>query len=286
MPNQRQPRQVQYNAPEAQSSSFIEVGVNTIARGLGVLENEFASWADNVYDSTYSGLNALGIQLLVPTHPFNPRCIFDVSHHNSAAEPFNFAAARAAGQLAVIIKATDGSGTDKWYAKHHRAALIAELLVGSYHFGRNEDGANQADLFLSVHQSGITVLDVESPSDEKPPHPMTVDQAEAFVKRVYEHTSHYPGIYAGIEHLTRLAASELITKNCWVWLAGYTKQPKLGNAWLSKGENWTIWQYTDAPNALGHTTALAADGKPYRLDLNEFNGTEEELLSFWQSNTV
>jgi len=283
MANQRQPKQVQYTAPEARSSSFIEWEPNTIHRGLSALWDEFRTWEDNVYDMPKTGAYLLRDEFLEPpAHPFNPKCVFDISHHQDA---FNMATAKSVGQLGVIIKATEGTSyKDKLYAKHYQAALAAGLLLGSYHFGSQADATTQANHYLSVHLGGIMALDFEEPPRDKQGNrvpEMTVDQAEAFIKRVFEATGRYPGVYADYDHLNKLSASDLIVRNCWVWLARYKATPVLPPAWLAKGENWTLWQYTD-----GTLGPLADTVYGQKIDHEQFNGTEEQLKEFWESNTI
>src|SRR5262245_62022728 len=104
--------------------------------------------------------------------------VIDLSHHNTVS---SFASVKDDGIVGVIHKATEGSTiVDNEYRMRRTAALNAGLLWGAYHFGRNGDGAAQAQHFLDTvnpQPGDLLVLDFEqAPGDQ-----MTLAQAEQFV---------------------------------------------------------------------------------------------------------
>ncbi|MEO1257579.1 MAG: GH25 family lysozyme [Bacteroidota bacterium] len=219
--------------------------------------------------------------------PFAPagtlNAIFDISHSNPSAD---FVKAKAAGMLAVFHKATQSAGRtafrDKTYASRKKEAAAAGLLWGAYHFGSgDEDGATQADFFLTVAQpdgNTLLVLDFETNTTGSETT-MSLEQAKAFISRIYEQTGKYPGIYGGswLKEQVRSGADTVLSK-CWLWIAEYELQPILPNGW----DKYTFWQYTDGTHGPG---ALPVDGIGH-CDRDLFNGTAEELAAFWKSNSV
>ena len=192
--------------------------------------------------------------------------IIDLSHFN--INP-NFAAAKSAGILGVIHKATQGTAfTDPAYALHREAALAAGLWWGAYHFGDGTDGAAQADYFLNATgptRPALLALDFE-PNPEGPS--MTLDQARDFVTRVQAVTARWPGLYGGA-YVKQLMgnAQDPVLGNCWLWLAEYGATAVTPATWSA----WTLWQYTSS----------AMVGGIGRCDRSRFNGSVVELQAFF-----
>jgi lysozyme len=196
--------------------------------------------------------------------------ILDISHHNSA----DFCALHAAGILAVVHKASEGvSMVDKQYASRKPEALAAGLLWGAYHFGDGSvSGAAQAQHFLSVAGTGgLLVLDFEgNPSSPS----MSVDQSAEFVTEVFHAIGKWPGIYCDGSHeaMEVHAQHPVIGQNCWLWIAEYGPSPKAAATWPSP---WKLWQWTENGTVAG-----------VQYDRDQFNGTEEELRTFWTDQSV
>jgi len=108
--------------------------------------------------------------------------IIDLSHHNAKVD---LNKAKAAGVVAIIQKATQGTGfKDPTLAANRKKAADAGLLFGAYHFGTGADGVDQADFFLETVQPGpgdLLVLDFEA-NGQGPS--MTMEEARAFVTHV------------------------------------------------------------------------------------------------------
>ena len=199
--------------------------------------------------------------------------IVDLSHHNGTPD---FGAAKGDGILAVIHKATQGDQyTDPEYQGRRQAALDAGLLWGAYHFGVGGDGVAQAEKFVSVvkpQQTDLLVLDLE----HNPAGPtMTVDQAEAFVRRVHDLTGGWPGLYSGSYVKESLPANYAgVLANCWFWLAQYGPTPQVPPAW----SQWTLWQYTDGSSGQPPYTVRGIGA----CDRDFFNGDASGLKTLWK----
>jgi lysozyme len=200
--------------------------------------------------------------------------VIDVSQYQGAVD---FKAVRASGILAVIIKATEGTTyTDPSHSTYQRDARQAGLLCGAYHFGRHGDGAAQADHFLKVvgpDERTLLALDLEwVMRGQTKAAPMTLAQVERFVERVYDATGRWPGLYTSAAFLNEYRYKSPTLARSWLWVAQYTTAaaPKVPAIW----GDWTLWQYTDSATVKGITP---------HVDRNRFNGTPEELTSFWLS---
>lgn len=220
--------------------------------------------------------------------PNTINAIFDISHHNSAGgHILDFEKAKAAGMIAVFHKATEGlTLPDDKYQEMKQKARAAGLLWGAYHFGHMEDGAAQADYFLSMigdDDGVLPVLDFERPAAskkrKKPLPPMTVDQAIAFCDRIKEKRGKYPGLYGGslikddvgYQNVEKLA-------NSWLWLSEYGSRARLPKGW----NTWTFWQFTDGN--IGPDTQPVPGIGPADREL--FNGDEAQLRQFWEQHMI
>ena len=106
--------------------------------------------------------------------------VIDISHHNGG--PLDFVAARNAGVVGVIAKATQGSGfKDPAYSARKTAALNAGLLWGAYHFGTGADVDLQLSNFLGktgIDDAMLYALDFEA----NPGNTMSLAQAKDFIR--------------------------------------------------------------------------------------------------------
>ena len=197
--------------------------------------------------------------------------VIDISHHQGNID---FHKVKIAGIQAVILKATEGTNyKDQAYKEYKKAAEDVGLLCGAYHFGHYGDGVAQADYFMQsigIDKSTLMILDLEwvmSAGQKK--DPMSLVQAEQFVKRVFQKTGRWPGVYTSFSFLDEYkykSSKEL--SNCWLWVAQYSKTPKVPPIW----PEWTLWQYTESGIVNGiHTNC----------DRDKFKGTVAELREFW-----
>lgn len=205
--------------------------------------------------------------------------VVDISHHNRVA---SFAKARDAGIFGVIHKATQGAAyVDPTFAANRRRARDAGLRVGAYHFGTAGDPLAQAEHFVeTAGGDALLVLDFEGNPQG---YDMSLLDAEHFVHHVHALTGRYPGLYSGHtikEALVRAgitAPAQTELSKCWLWIAQYGAAPLIPRIW----SRWTLWQYTDG----------AAGRPPHdvpgigRCDRDMFNGTADELATFWADNS-
>ena len=78
--------------------------------------------------------------------PITSDVVIDLSHWQA---PVDFARAKSAGIVAVILKATQGSGwIDVAFAQRIAAARASGLLVGAYHFLDDSPPELQMENFL------------------------------------------------------------------------------------------------------------------------------------------
>jgi len=93
-----------------------------------------------------------------------PGFIVDLSSNNT--HPIDYAAAKAAGVIAAIIKATDGTGyTNPYFAEDAAGFEAVGVPVLAYHFAEFTDAAAEATHFVSVAGSRARVLDSETNTD-------------------------------------------------------------------------------------------------------------------------
>ena len=167
--------------------------------------------------------------------------VVDLSHYNGEVD---LAAAKAAGLVGVIHKATQGlDGVDPTYATRREQARAAGLLWGAYHFATGGDGVAQAEHFLAVagREAGtLLALDLEAnPAGQS----MPLEEARAFVTHVAQATGRYPGLYSG-SYIKELlgAGSDPVLAQCWFWLAQYGPTAIVP-------PNWPTWTYGNTPMA-------------------------------------
>jgi lysozyme len=193
--------------------------------------------------------------------------VIDLSHFNTVT---SFSDVKAGGVVGVIHKATQSTGwMDPTYDNRRQQALAAGLWWGAYHFGTNEDGAAQAQYFLSKVNPGpqdLLALDFE----ENPTSQMTIAQAEQFVTEIFNKTGRYPGFYSDALAGNMLGGSaNSVLANCWFWRAEYGgSAPSVPPTW----SNWTMWQYTSSGSA---------NGISGECDRDTFNGDMDGLSRLW-----
>ena len=242
--------------------------------------------ADGIVGS--ATLSKAGITLATSSSTFPPAgtldIVFDISHFNGTPD---LQKASVAGMKAVFQKATQGlTYVDPTFDQNRQSAYSAGLLFGAYHFGQDADGVSQANHFLDTVQldgKTLPVLDFESykPKNKEGvvvDKTMSLEQAKAFITQVYDQTGMYPGLYSGSSFLRNLlpSADEVLSK-CWLWLAEYGSHAVLPPGW----DKWIFWQYTDGVQFGPHQVPVPGVG-PCDRDL--FNGTEEELVAFWNAH--
>jgi lysozyme len=204
--------------------------------------------------------------------------VIDLSHHQRVID---WATIRAAGIVAVIHKATEGTTLrDPAYAERRAAARAAGLLWGSYHYAGTSPVADQVDNYLAhaaPRGDELVCLDYEAGLSGAVMDPGDLLR---FVELLHARLGRWPVLYGG--QLLALAAAELaaaelpasVLARCPLWLARYgDTPPDPPPPW----RRWTFWQYTDGIDGPEPHTVPGIGP----CDRNVFNGTREEVLASW-----
>jgi lysozyme len=199
--------------------------------------------------------------------------VIDLYHGDKVS---SFWKIKMSGILGVIHKATQGSGiVDKTYKDRRKFAEDAGLLWGAYHFGTDDDVAEQADHFLTnVGDTKGLLLALDFETNPKGGS-MSLDQAKEFLRLVFEKTGQKPVIYSGHYVKEFLSGrSDPFLKEHRLWLCQYGPKAVVPSAW----DNYWLWQYTgDGVGQEPHSV----EGCQENIDLSVFSGTEEELKNQW-----
>ena len=205
----------------------------------------------------------------MPIKPF----VADLSHHNRIT---SFVAARKAGLVGVILKATEGSTyVDRTYLDMRKRAEDAGLLVGAYHFATNAPVKQQVEHFLShigEHADNVLLaLDYEPAARGRT---MKIEQAAEWLRLVGKKSGQLPKLYSG--HLIKetLPKYDAFFAKHDLWLAQYGAKPVCPKSW----DNYWLWQFTgDGMGPKPHEYP----GLGKNIDLNTFARTETELRAEW-----
>ena len=209
----------------------------------------------------------------------NPMVV-DLSHYdNVGPTPPNttlqgFKEAYASGIRGVINKVTEGPGIiDKSFGWRRKPALAAGLLYAAYHFIRPGDVALQVDKFLAAATPDDKLGLALDHEDRRVP----LDAAREFLERVHDKTGRWPSLYSGFLVKEQLGSKkDKFWAGIRLWLSHYSSRPTWPPCWSVP---W-LWQYTgDGVGPSPHGVPGIEPG--HQLDINSFDGTEEELAKTW-----
>ncbi|MCC3381042.1 glycoside hydrolase family 25 protein [Paenibacillus farraposensis] len=206
----------------------------------------------------------------------------DVSHHQG---DIDFKKVAADGISFVFIKATQGKTfRSKTFLQFVEDAKAAGLLIGAYHYVDDsattpEAARQEAANFVSAIKDagGIQafdlppVMDYESNKSGLSKAAITT-VAKAFLQEVEQLTGVQPIVYTYPSFIGNFSG----LNNYPLWVARYssTQVPPDASGWTS----WDFWQYSDGstggmlPSGTRKVSGIAGP-----VDLNEFNGTVDEL---------
>ena len=184
-----------------------------------------------------------------------------------------WAQVKASGIAFAFARVSDGATTvDAEFANNWRAMKSAGLVRGAYQFFRaSEDPLAQASLALSMladaggREPGDlpAVMDIETADGESS---ATVRARMAtWIDAVARGTGAPPLLYTNAA-TSAVIGTAFAGEPLWVANWGATC-PTMPDGWSA----WTFWQHSDMGTVPGVTTAV---------DLDEFDGTLAELLSF------
>jgi lysozyme len=198
--------------------------------------------------------------------------VLDLSHWQSEVD---FAAVKAGGIAAVILKATQGmSWVDRAFVGRMCRANAAGLLVGAYHFCDGSKPAIQAEHFLRVAGS-LPVLALDIEANALPGESASPVIAAEIAARVQIAKGRSPLVYIGRWGPSGTGAGlpNSVLSKCPLWLPEYGTDPVPPAGWAA----WTLWQYTDAGTAAGVMGPV---------DRSRFAGTLDELTAWWSGQSI
>lgn len=179
----------------------------------------------------------------------------------------DFVKIKGAGKTYVFIKATQGGGdVDPDYTRNLQNARAAGLATGSYHFYMTDYKPEVQFANFSRHvsiQPGDLppVVDIEVLSNNSQPN--IAGELKLFLSLLEKAYGVKPIIYSGENFANKYLAG---FANYPLWLAEYNKDktPTLPLDW----QKWTFWQ---------HTQGGSVEGVSGAVDLDRFNGTQEQF---------
>ena len=194
---------------------------------------------------------------------------FDVSHHQGdiqwqsiSPQEFKF----------VYLKATEGGDfKDRKFQDNWLKAREQGFLVGAYHFYRLcRDGQIQAQNFIETvpkkTDSLPPVIDLEYDSTciNTYTREQLLKEIQVMHDQLYQHYGLQPIFYTSKAFYNIVLVDKF--KQTPLWIREYQSQPELkGNP------KWTFWQ---------HTSQGQIKGIPTLVDLNVFQGSEQDWISF------
>jgi GH25 family lysozyme M1 (1,4-beta-N-acetylmuramidase) len=193
----------------------------------------------------------------------------------------SFTAARNAGVLGIIHKATTGgTGTDDAYARRRDKALAAGLLWGAYHWGTAAPARQQVDNFLGAARPDadtLVALDFERDVGNQ----MSLQGARDFLAEIQERLGRRAVLYSGSTIKGALGQSkDPFFGQHRLWLAQYGPVAKVQSSW----DGYWLWQHTDGSVGPGPRHAPGIPGNANgELDCNRFHGSPEQLAAEWAS---
>ena len=194
---------------------------------------------------------------------------FDVSHHQGdiqwqsiSPQEFKF----------VYLKATEGGDfKDRKFQDNWLKAREQGFLVGAYHFYRLcRDGQIQAQNFIETvpkkTDSLPPVIDLEYDSTciNTYTREQLLKEIQVMHDQLYQHYGLQPIFYTSKAFYNIVLVDKF--KQTPLWIREYQGQPELkGNP------KWTFWQ---------HTSQGQIKGIPTLVDINVFQGSEQDWISF------
>ncbi|MCQ2417039.1 MAG: glycoside hydrolase family 25 [Oscillospiraceae bacterium] len=180
----------------------------------------------------------------------------------------------------VFLKATEGSGTiDDCFHRNLENAREAGLYAGAYHFFSFDSAAEtQAENYCSVvpvlEDALPPVIDLELYRSENLPDVETVRESLRILLAKFQETYHkQPIIYTTKECWERYLNGTDLTYTLWI-RSIFTKPSECHEP------KWMFWQYNPRGKLDGY------EGQEVWIDLNVFNGTEEEFETYFRTGTL
>lgn len=177
----------------------------------------------------------------------------------------------------AFIKATEGSGyTDEYFAENYKNSKETNIRIGGYHFfSFDSSGKTQAENFIKSVEKRENmlppVIDVEyyNGNGNNPPDEDKARQnLHDLITEMTEYYGMNPIIYATDVTYNRYIKNHFAENDIWI-------RNILTKAKLPDDREWTFWQYCNRGRLDGY------DGIEKFIDLNVFNGTQEEFENYF-----
>lgn len=201
--------------------------------------------------------------------------IIDASHYDDLQD---IAKVKDAGIRGWINKATEGPGmVDKTFAIRRPVVLGAGLKYGAYHFLRPGDQEAHAAHYLNTI-GDVTGLELAGDWEDTAVKP---NEAWQWFATIHSKTGHWPLCYSYSAMLMEFFGHQpnALFAQTRLWVARYDDAPYWPQQIWPK---WWAWQYTDGKNGPSphQIPGIILPGQP-GIDINAFNGTDDELLTQW-----
>jgi lysozyme len=197
--------------------------------------------------------------------------------NNGTPQKINWSKAHQAGAVFAFIKASESNFTDEDFGYNWIGAKQAGLLRGAYHFyNYTQPPEAQADYFINLLKNDWgelpPALDLEERSQWAWPGAAAVKTGvQTFLQRVEAACGRKPLFYTNPNMiLYMIPPIPEWLKAYPLWIANYTS----GSPLIAPWSTWTFWQYSQTGD--GYAYGMESPN----LDLDYFNGTEEELRKF------
>lgn len=198
---------------------------------------------------------------------------------NATPQGINWGAAAAKGVKFVFIRGAYIYLKDEDFDYNWRGSQAAGLLRGAYHYpSYMMEPTAQADFFWNIIKDEPgelpPVLDVEQvPGTALPSGENWLIWIRRYLDRLESHCGRKPIFYSNpnlILNVLRVGSNGLWLLDYPLWIAHYGPTQPLYKPWM----DWTFWQYSSTGDGLAH--GMESKG----LDMDWFNGSEEELRAF------
>lgn len=206
----------------------------------------------------------------------------DISSHQHNGTRINLPKVIDGGQDFVFVKATEGTSyINPYFRSDVISAMDKNTPVGFYHYARpsssSDDARKQAQYFVSTTgiDKGVKslppVLDIEENNGVRNSDDL-INWTHAFVDEVKSLTGKDVMIYTYPSFWKNSMKNTEEFNHLPLWIANYNGLTSLEKPLIGGWDEWTFWQYSADGDI---------DGYPKEIDVNLFNGTEEELTELY-----